>query len=147
MLKGANVPVPTAALRVELGRHSGPGVPDADASALLLVAGKVRTDADFVFYNQPAHASGAVRQIESELGDLLFSLVNLARAHGVDPNAALQGTSERFCQRFAHVERRVHGTVGDWPRDAEGKPTRGIPLDTLDAYWDEAKATLEQGPQ
>ncbi|MEW2339831.1 MULTISPECIES: TerD family protein [Streptomyces] len=61
MLKGANVPVPTAALRVELGRHSGPGVPDADASALLLVAGKVRTDADFVFYNQPAHASGAVR--------------------------------------------------------------------------------------
>ncbi|MFC9806156.1 TerD family protein [Streptomyces griseoaurantiacus] len=61
MLKGANVPVPTTALRVELGRHSGPGVPDADASALLLVAGKVRTDADFVFYNQPAHASGAVR--------------------------------------------------------------------------------------
>jgi len=94
-----------------------------------------------------AIASGAVSQIESELGDLLFSLVNLARAHGVDPNAALQGTSERFCQRFAHVERRVHGSVGDWPRDAEGKPTRGIPLDTLDAYWDEAKATLEQVPK
>ncbi|MGW7266165.1 TerD family protein [Streptomyces sp. NPDC054842] len=61
MSKGSNVAVPTAALRVELGRSSGPGVPDADASALLLVSGKVRSDGDFVFYNQPVHSSGAVR--------------------------------------------------------------------------------------
>lgn len=61
MPKGSNVPVPTTALRVELGWRSGPGVPDADASALLLVGGKVRSDADFVFYNQAVHASGAVR--------------------------------------------------------------------------------------
>ncbi|MER5834805.1 TerD family protein [Streptomyces sp. NPDC002130] len=61
MLKGSNTPVPTAALRVELGWRAGAGVPDADASALLLVSGKVRSDADFVFYNQPAHSSGAIR--------------------------------------------------------------------------------------
>lgn len=61
MSKGSNTPVPTTALRVELGWRSGPGVPGADASALLLVGGKVRSDADFVFYNQPAHASGSVR--------------------------------------------------------------------------------------
>lgn len=61
MSKGSNTPVPTTALRVELGWRSGPSVPDADASALLLVGGKVRSDADFVFYNQPAHSSGAVR--------------------------------------------------------------------------------------
>ncbi|WP_369179200.1 TerD family protein [Streptomyces mutabilis] len=61
MPKGSNTPVPTTALRVELGRRTGPGVPDVDASALLLVGGKVRSDADFVFYNQPAHSSGAVR--------------------------------------------------------------------------------------
>ncbi len=61
MLKGANVPVPARALRVELGWRSGPGVPDVDASALLLVSGKVRSDADFVFYNQAAHPSGSVR--------------------------------------------------------------------------------------
>ncbi|MFI7011887.1 TerD family protein [Streptomyces sp. NPDC050145] len=61
MVKGSNVAVPAPAVRVELGWRSGPGVPDADASALLLVAGKVRSDADFVFYNQPVHASGAVR--------------------------------------------------------------------------------------
>ncbi|MFJ5049091.1 TerD family protein [Streptomyces sp. NPDC088719] len=61
MQKGTNVAVPAGTVRVELGRHAAPGTPDVDASALLLVAGKVRSDADFVFYNQPAHASGAVR--------------------------------------------------------------------------------------
>ncbi|MDT9684053.1 TerD family protein [Streptomyces sp. TRM76323] len=61
MLKGANVPVPTRSLRVELGWRSAPGVPDVDVSALLLVSGKVRSDADFVFYNQTTHPSGAVR--------------------------------------------------------------------------------------
>ncbi|MFF4839517.1 TerD family protein [Streptomyces collinus] len=85
MPKGSNAPVPTAALRVELGRRSGPGVPDADASALLLAAGKVRSDADFVFYNQPAHASGAVRHegkrtSGAQVTDTL--LVDLARVEG-----------------------------------------------------------------
>ncbi|WP_327238025.1 TerD domain-containing protein [Streptomyces sp. NBC_01317] len=61
MLKGANLPVAASAVRVELGWRSAAGTPDVDASALLLVTGKVRSDADFVFYNQPAHASGAVR--------------------------------------------------------------------------------------
>lgn len=63
MLKGSNVPVPARSVRVQLAWRSGPGVPDADASALLIASatGKVRSDADFVFYNQPAHASGAVR--------------------------------------------------------------------------------------
>lgn len=61
MLKGANVPVAACTVRVELGRRSGAGVPDVDAAALLLVSGKVRSDTDFVFYNQPEHASGSVR--------------------------------------------------------------------------------------
>ncbi|WP_406151189.1 TerD family protein [Streptomyces sp. NBC_01012] len=61
MQKGTNVAVPARAVRVELGWRTSPGTPDVDASALLLVTGKVRSDADFVFYNQPAHASGAVR--------------------------------------------------------------------------------------
>lgn len=62
MQKGTNVPVAAQSVRVELGWHTAPGTPDVDASALLLLSsGKVRDDADFVFYNQPAHASGAVR--------------------------------------------------------------------------------------
>lgn len=61
MMKGANVAVPASAVRVELGWQSGQGVPDADASALLLAGAKVRSDDDFVFYNQAVHPSGAVR--------------------------------------------------------------------------------------
>ncbi|MFE4857646.1 TerD family protein [Streptomyces sp. NPDC056670] len=61
MLKGANVPVSAHSVRIELAWRTGPGVPDVDASALLLTGGRVRSDADFVFYNQPAHSSGAVR--------------------------------------------------------------------------------------
>lgn len=60
--KGANLPVDSSAVSVELTWSGGPGVPDVDASALLLdAAGRVRDDGDFVFYNQPHHASGAVR--------------------------------------------------------------------------------------
>ncbi|MFE7986483.1 TerD family protein [Streptomyces cellulosae] len=82
MPKGSNTPVPATALRVDVGWRSGPGVPDADASALLLAGGKVRSDGDFVFYNQPAHASGAVRhegkrQDGGHVTDTL--LVDLAR--------------------------------------------------------------------
>ncbi|WP_405638494.1 TerD domain-containing protein [Streptomyces sp. NBC_01178] len=61
MHKGSNVPLPAGTVRVEVGRQAAPGAPDVDASALLLAADRVRDDADFVFYNQPSHASGAVR--------------------------------------------------------------------------------------
>ncbi|MFE7748008.1 TerD family protein [Streptomyces sp. NPDC057428] len=61
MQKGTNVAVPARAVRIELGRRTSPGTPDVDGSALLTVSGKVRSDADFVFYNQPVHGSGAVR--------------------------------------------------------------------------------------
>ncbi|MER8015044.1 TerD family protein [Streptomyces griseoluteus] len=61
MPKGSNTPVPATALRVEVTRRAGPGIPDVDASALLLAAGRVRGDDDLVFYNQPRHPSGAVR--------------------------------------------------------------------------------------
>ncbi|MFF9756963.1 TerD family protein [Streptomyces sp. NPDC014344] len=82
MPKGSNTQVLATALRVDVGWSSGPGVPDADASALLLAGGKVRSDGDFVFYNQPAHASGAVRhegkrQAGGRVTDTL--LVDLAR--------------------------------------------------------------------
>ncbi|MFE3266108.1 VWA domain-containing protein [Streptomyces sp. NPDC059215] len=64
MSKGANLPVAVGSVRAVLGWTGGAGAPDADASALLLGAdGRVRDDGDFVFYNQPRHASGAVRHL------------------------------------------------------------------------------------
>ncbi|MGW2559808.1 TerD family protein [Streptomyces sp. NPDC001514] len=62
MLKGSNVPLGATAIRAVLRWSPGPGVPDVDASALLLgTDGRVRSDEDFVFYNQPRHPSGLVR--------------------------------------------------------------------------------------
>ncbi|WP_327183991.1 VWA domain-containing protein [Streptomyces sp. NBC_01334] len=71
--KGANLPVDVPDVRVELSWAEGAGGPDIDASALLLAQdGRVRDDRDFVFYNQPLHASGAVRHVgkRSEAGVL-----------------------------------------------------------------------------
>ncbi|MER6127913.1 TerD family protein [Streptomyces sp. NPDC001795] len=97
MPKGSNLQVPTTALRVELGWRSGPGVPDADASALLLVSGKVRTDGDFVFYNQPGHSSGAVRHegkrdVGGQVTDTL--LVDLARMESMIETVVLAASSD-----------------------------------------------------
>ncbi|MFC5720070.1 TerD family protein [Streptomyces gamaensis] len=64
MLKGSNIPLDVRHVRAVLRWTPGPGVPDVDASALLLDAGgRVRCDDDFVFYNQPRHPSGAVRHL------------------------------------------------------------------------------------
>lgn len=64
MSMGANVAIPARAVRAELRWTAGPGVPDVDASALLLQeSGRVSSDDDFVFYNQPRHPSGAVRHV------------------------------------------------------------------------------------
>jgi stress response protein SCP2 len=61
MTKGANIALSTSSVRATISWSPGPGVPDVDVSALLLTdAGKVRSDADFVFYNAPQHASGSV---------------------------------------------------------------------------------------
>ncbi|MER6333189.1 TerD family protein [Streptomyces sp. NPDC014983] len=61
MLKGSNVPLEATTVRAVLRWTPGTSVPDVDASALLLGPdGRVRSDEDFVFYNQPRHPSGKV---------------------------------------------------------------------------------------
>lgn len=86
-----------------------------------------------------AVAGGIPERIESELGDVLFALVNFARHQNVNAEQALRKTADRFAGRFAHVESRVKELHGGFPRDKQGKPTRGLPLETLDSYWNEAK--------
>jgi MazG family protein len=70
-------------------------------------------------------------RVESEIGDLLFTVVNVARRHGVDPEGALQRTNEKFRRRFEEVARRVR---------ASGKDVKGTPLADLDALWDRVKS-------
>jgi MazG family protein len=73
---------------------------------------------------------GTHDQIEDELGDLLFVLVNLARFVKVDPEQALRRTNAKFRQRFGHVERRLA---------AQDKTVKGTPIEELEALWQEAK--------
>ncbi|MGW4699449.1 TerD family protein [Streptomyces sp. NPDC004285] len=87
MLKGSNVPLDTAAVRAVLRWTPGPGVPDVDASALLLgPSGRVRSDEDFVFYNQPRHPSGLVRRLpKKRVAEGLTDTVEADLA-GLDPS-------------------------------------------------------------
>jgi stress response protein SCP2 len=64
MVKGSNVQLEAGVVRAVLCWSPGPDVPDVDASALLLDRrGRVRSDEDFIFYNQPRHPSGLVRHL------------------------------------------------------------------------------------
>ncbi len=67
---------------------------------------------------------------QHELGDLLFSCVNLARHLGIDPEQALHAANRRFAQRLAEVERRLRAQ-GLQP----GAETRAL----MELYWDEVK--------
>jgi MazG family protein len=69
---------------------------------------------------------------ESEIGDLLFTIVNLARFLRVDPEQALRKTNAKFRARFAHVERGVA---------ASGRELKDAALDELESLWQEAKRT------
>ena len=69
--------------------------------------------------------------IEGELGDLLFSAVNVARRHHVDPAVALHRTIEKFNTRFRHVEKRM--------KDSGQAMEPGM-LAAMDVFWDEAKS-------
>lgn len=76
-------------------------------------------------------AEGATKEtVAHEIGDILFTVVNVARRHGVDPEAALQATNAKFVRRFEEVARRV---------EASGREVSGTPLPELDALWDEVK--------
>jgi MazG family protein len=72
-----------------------------------------------------AREGGSREDLEGEIGDLLFVLVNLARFMKVDPEQALRKTNAKFRRRFAHVE--------------EGVKLPGATIDEMEALWQEAK--------
>jgi len=74
---------------------------------------------------------GRSPEAEEEFGDLLFSLVNVARKLGIEPEAALRVANDKFQRRFDTVERSM---------TSEGHAFRDMTLDQLEAYWQRAKA-------
>jgi len=77
-----------------------------------------------------AESGGKSREAEEEFGDLLFSLVNVARKLGIEPEAALRVANDKFQRRFDDLERQVV---------ASGKKFRDHTLDELEAHWQRAK--------
>ena len=77
-----------------------------------------------------ALASGDTAHAQEELGDLLFTLVNVARWCGIDPEAGLAGTNRRFLDRFSRVEAALGGEL------------RGRSLRELEGLWQQAKAQI-----
>lgn len=75
-------------------------------------------------------AARARGELEAEIGDAMFALVNLARHMKIDPGQALSATNQKFVSRFSHVEQSVH---------ASGKQMTEASLDEMEAHWQDAK--------
>lgn len=78
----------------------------------------------------PEEIAAASDRMESEMGDVFFSLVNAARLYGVIPENALEKTNKKFIARFNHIEKRAKES---------GRKLNELTLDEMEEYWQEAK--------
>src|SRR5690606_22220605 len=74
--------------------------------------------------------------IESELGDLLFSIVNYARFLNIDPEQALEKTNRKFIRRFQQIESTAN---------LSGKSIDELSLEEMDEIWNKVKKTETDG--
>ena len=79
---------------------------------------------------EEARLAGDQKEMEAELGDLLFAIVNLGRFLAIDPEDALRKTIQRFTKRFSHVEDALH---------ARGQVMESSTPAEMDLLWEEAK--------
>ena len=77
-----------------------------------------------------AHNEQTAEAVEEELGDLLFSVINLCRFLKVEPSVALRRTNSKFVERFKHVEKKMKESGQEMKRENLG---------VMDAFWNEAK--------
>ena len=79
---------------------------------------------------EEAIAGGNSSDIEDEIGDAFFALTNLARHHGIDPEAAARRTNQKFLTRFGFIEKALA---------ARSKSLNDVGLDEMEALWQQAK--------
>ena len=72
----------------------------------------------------------STESIESELGDVLFSIINASRLYGIDPEAALEKTNRKFIKRFNYLEKETL---------KKGISLHDMSLDEMNVIWEEAK--------
>ena len=68
--------------------------------------------------------------IQSEIGDIIFVITNIAKFYKVDAEEALRSTNNKFIKRFQYIEQKVAG---------KGKTLKDCPLEEMERYWQEAK--------
>ncbi|MEU7444538.1 TerD family protein [Streptomyces diastaticus] len=134
MLKGSNVPLDATAVRAVLCWTAAPDVPDVDASALLLADDdRVRSDEDFVFYNQPRHPSGAVWRLgKRRLPDGWTDTLQADLA-GLEPQVRrillVASTDELPFERVPSLRIDLYDTSGS---DGTGTLVEGAPVATFE---------------
>lgn len=74
--------------------------------------------------------SSEVVNLEEEMGDLLFSIVNAARLYGINPDNALERTNRKFIDRFGYIEQMAK---------LQGRTIADLSLDEMETLWQEAK--------
>jgi tetrapyrrole methylase family protein/MazG family protein/ATP diphosphatase len=94
-----------------------------------LAGARAKVDEELAELDAAVHGEDRTR-VEQELGDVLFSLVSVARKLDIDPEAALRGTLDRFGQRVRWVEQHVH---------EQGQDLSALDEAALDALWQAAK--------
>lgn len=129
----AGVPLALPALTRALKLQDKAGRVGFDWNDPRAVLAKIREEADEIEAELDARENG---QAASEVGDLLFAVVNLARHIGADPEAVLRTTNAKFERRFGSIERAL-AARGRTPKDAT--------LAEMDALWDAAKAEEKRG--
>lgn len=78
-----------------------------------------------------AEQSGDTESVKEEIGDLLFTIVNIARFHNIDPEDALRTTSDKFVRRFTYIEKNTDLSSST--------------LSTMDKLWNEVKGMEKKG--
>src|SRR6516164_5965072 len=95
------------------------------------VVEKIQEEVDEV---RAAVANGSARnrdEVEEEMGDLLFTIANLSRQLGVEPETALRKANDKFTKRFGAMEQAIEGS---------GRKIADLSLDQLERYWQQAKS-------
>jgi ATP diphosphatase len=127
----AGVPVALPALTRALKLQAKAGKVGFDWNDPLAVLAKIREEADEI---SEEIERGKPERAASEVGDLLFAVVNLARHLDVDPEATLRATNAKFERRFASIEAALA---------AQGRRPQDATLAEMDALWDAAKRAEE----
>src|SRR6185436_4749430 len=129
----AGVPVAMPALTRALKLQAKAGKVGFDWNDPMAVLSKIREECDEI---EAEIAADDRSKATTEVGDLLFAVVNLARHLDVDPEAALRGCNQKFVRRFAAIEQAL---------EAQGKRPQDATLAEMDALWDAAKEAEKAG--